>query len=118
MLHKTKKNTNILQALSSTKHERIIEIYATMETIYTPPSQISGGFAEAMECKEMMILEALNTRFGTVGAQGYKWANIVIDKETGDVMDLKKLLDYFKYMEIWTRVASNEYNRLFQGCRR
>ena len=39
MLYKTKKNTNTLRALSATKHEHIIEKYATMETIYTPPSQ-------------------------------------------------------------------------------
>ena len=109
MLHKTKRNINILQALSATNHERIIEEYTTMETIYTPPSQFSGKFAKAMKCVEMIALEAVNMGFDTVGDQVYKWANIVIDKETGDVMDLKKLLNHPKYTETWTRAAANEY---------
>ena len=31
-------------------------------------------------------------------------------------MDLKKLSKHPKYTETWTRVASNEYGRLFEGC--
>ena len=72
MLHRTERNPNLLQALSTIKHERIIEEYATMEAVYTPPSQFSGGFTKAMECIEMMALQAVNTGFGTVGAQDYK----------------------------------------------
>ena len=64
MLHKTKQNTNIMRALAATKHERIIEVYATMESIYTPPSQFSGRFSKAMECVEMMALQAINKGFG------------------------------------------------------
>ena len=79
MLHKTKMNTNFLRALAATKHERIIEEYTTMESNYTPPSQFSGEFSKAIECVEMMALEAINKRFGKVGAQDYKWANVVID---------------------------------------
>ena len=89
MLRPTERNTNILRALAATKHEQIIEKYATMDTIYTPPSQFSGGFSKAMECIEMMALEAINKRFEDVGQQDYKWANAVIDEETGDVMNLK-----------------------------
>ena len=118
MLHKTKQNTNILRALAATKHEQIIEEYAKMESIYTPPSQFSGGYLKAMECIEMMALEAINTGFGTVGQQDYKWANIMIDEETVDVVNLKKLLRHPKYTETWTRAAANEYSRLFQGCGR
>ena len=65
-----------------------------------------------------MTLEAVNTTFGTIGGQNYHYANAVIDKETGDVMNLKKLLKHPKYMEVWTRAAANEYGRLFQGCGR
>ena len=66
ILHKTKRNNNIMRALAATKHERIIEGYATMETIYTPPSQYSGGYSKAMECVEMMALEAV----GEITPQG------------------------------------------------
>ena len=68
MLHKTKRNTNILQLLSATKHERIIEEYTSMAAIYTPLSQFSGRVTKAMECIEMMALEPINTKFGTIGA--------------------------------------------------
>ena len=57
MLHKAKRNTNILQEILATKHEHIIEEHATMETIYTSLSQFSGGFAKAMKCTEMMVLK-------------------------------------------------------------
>ena len=100
--------------MSATKHEHIIEENASMETIYTPPSQFSGGFSKAMKYVEMIVLEYDNTGFGTIGAQDYKWANIVIDEETGDVVDLTKLLEHLKYTETWTRVAANEYGQLFQ----
>ena len=63
MHHKTKQNTNIMRALAATKHEQIIEEYATMESIYTPPSQFSGGFSKAMECVELMALAAINKGF-------------------------------------------------------
>ena len=86
-----------------------------METIYTPPSHFAGGFSKAMECVKVMALEAVNTGFGTVKDQDYKWANVIIDEETGDVMDLKKLLKHPKYTETWRRAASDEYGRLFQG---
>ena len=89
MLRPTERNTNNMRALAATKHEYIIETYAKMETIYTPPSQFSGGFSKAMECVEMMALEAVNTTFGTIGGQNYHYANAVIDEETGDVMNLK-----------------------------
>ena len=115
ILHKTKKNTNTLLALAATKHKRIIKEYATMGTIYTPPSLFSGGFAKAIECIEMMALEVVNNGFSKVGAQDYKWANVFIDKVTGDILDLKELLNHPKYTETWTRAASNEYGRLFQG---
>ena len=36
MLHKIKRDTSILQALSATKHGCIVEEYTTVETIYTP----------------------------------------------------------------------------------
>ena len=118
MIRPTEQNTNIPRALAATKHEQIIEKYATMDTIYTSPSQSSGGFSKAMECIEMMALEAINKRFETLGPQDYEWANAVIDEETGDVMNLKKLMRHPKYTETWTRAAAKEYKHLFQGCNR
>ena len=43
-----------------------------------------------MEFVKMMALEAINKGFKKVGAQEYKWISLVIDEETGDVMNLKK----------------------------
>ena len=71
-----------------------------------------------MERVEMMALVAINKGFGEIRAKGYIWANAVIDEETGEVMDLEKLLKHPKYTEAWTLAAANEYKRLFQGCGR
>ena len=48
MLRPTERKTNILRVLAATKHERIIEKYATMVTIYTSLSKFSGGFSKAI----------------------------------------------------------------------
>ena len=99
MLHKTKRNNNITRASVANKHKRIIEEYATIELIYTSPSQFSEEFSNVMKCVEMMALENLNKGFGKVGAKEYKWANVVIDEGTGDVVHLKKLLKHLNYTE-------------------
>ena len=70
-----------------------------METIYTPQSQFLGRFAKAIECIDIMALETVNTKFDKIGAQEYKWADIIIDKETRVAMDLKKFLKHPKYTE-------------------
>ena len=59
----------------------------------------------------MMALEAINTTFGTIGGQDNHYANVVIDEETGDAMNLKKLLKHPKYTDVWTRATANEYGR-------
>ena len=47
--------------------------------------------------------------------QGYKYANGVLDKETGRMLELKDLLQHPKYSKIWNQVACKEFGRLFQG---
>ena len=63
----------------------------------------------------MMALEAVNTGFGTIGGQNYHYANAVIDKETGKVKNLKRLLSHPKYMDTCIRASANEFGQLFQG---
>ena len=90
MLRPTERNTNIMRVLAATKHALIIKTYVKKETIYSPPSQFSKGFSKAMECLEMMALEAVNTEFGAFGGPHYHYANLFIDEEKGNVMNLKK----------------------------
>ena len=42
-----------------------------------------------MECIEMMALKAINDGFGGIVSQHYQFANVIIDEETDNVMDLK-----------------------------
>ena len=67
-----------------------------------------------------MSLIAINKQFKNVGPldQDYKWANAVIDEETGEVMNLEKLMRHPKCTKTWTLAAANKYGRLFQGCGR
>ena len=62
----------------------------------------------------MLMIE--HNTYSTTDAQCYKYANAVINEDTGNVLDLKKLLKDQKYSETWSKAASNEYGRLFQGC--
>ena len=47
--------------------------------------------------------------------QGYKYANIVIDEESGKAMKYCELLKHPKYKEIRSMAGCKEYGRLFQG---
>ena len=105
MLHKPN-NDNLIQALAATRHARVEAQYAKTTTTYTPPSPYTGGWSKAM-----LMIEA-NT-FDI--CQGYKYANGVVDDETGKIMDLKSLLKHPKYIDTWTKAAADEYGRLFQG---
>ena len=60
-----------------------------METINIPPSKYSGEYSEIMECIEMKALKAINHGFGGIVSQHYQFANVIIDEETDNVMDLK-----------------------------
>ena len=105
MLHKPN-NDNLIQAMAATRHARIEAQYAKTTTTYAPPSPYTGGWSKAM-----LMIEA-NT-FDI--CQGYKYANGVVDDETGKIMDLKSLLKHPKYIDTWTKAAADEYGRLFQG---
>jgi hypothetical protein len=111
MLHKPN-NNNIIQALSATRHSRVEAQYAKTTTTYSAPTQYTGGWGRAM-----LMIEH-NTYNNNTDAQCYKYANAVINEDTGNVLDLKKLLKDPKYSETWSKAASNEYGRLFQGCGR
>ena len=47
--------------------------------------------------------------------QGYKYANAVLDEESGHMLELRDLLKHPKHSKIWTIAACKEYGRLFQG---
>jgi hypothetical protein len=110
MLHKPN-NNNIIQALSATRHARIKAQYEQTTTTYAQPSPYTGGYAKAM----LMIEYDTHNK---TDEQCYKYANAVIDEETGKVLELKQLLKDPKHKETWSKAASNEYGRLFQGCGR
>ena len=115
MLHKPN-NNNIIQALAAIQHTRIETQYAKTVSRYSSPSTYKG---KVMEYIEMMAFVTIaNKGYGEIVSQHYTYANVVTDDETGNVMDLKKLLKDPKYIKIWSRSTSNEYGRLFQDCGR
>ena len=48
-------------------------------------------------------------------SQGYKYVIVVIDEETGKVMEYWDQFKDERYREKWSRAGANEYGRLFQG---
>ena len=101
-------NWQIQAAMAETRFERVQAVYDKTESTYKPPSKFTGGYAHAIEVIEMGAFE--------MAYQGYKYANVVIDEETGKVMEYRDLLKDERYRETWSRAGSNEYGRLFQGC--
>jgi hypothetical protein len=47
--------------------------------------------------------------------QGYKYANMVIDEESGKAMEYQDSLKHPKYKETWSKAGCKEFGRLFQG---
>ena len=106
MLHKPDYN-NIREAMAATRYERAEAEYAKIKSSYNPPSRFSAGYAKAIDYIEMQTY--------TMPYQGYKYANVVVDEETGDVLEYRDLLKHEKYKDTWTIAGANEYGRLFQG---
>ena len=90
MLHKPDFK-NIEQALSATRHEIIEAEYAKTQSYYAPPTSYK---AQAMEWIESLERDDNDSIF-----QGYKYANIVIDEESGKTMEYRELLKHPKYKE-------------------
>jgi len=96
-------------ALAATRYERTELAYSKTQSCYSPPSKFTAGYAHAVEFLEMQEARS-QTPY-----QGYKYADVVIDDETGKVMEYRDLLKDPRYTETWSRSGSNEFGRLFQG---
>lgn len=45
----------------------------------------------------------------------HEMTNVILDKETGDLLQYRQLLNHTKYRSVWRRSGANEYGRLAQG---
>ena len=80
MMHKPK-HTNIIRALSATRHERVEVEYINTPTSFKVTSKFSNGYSKAIE-----MIEANQQVNQGLLFQGYKYANAVISKETGKAL--------------------------------
>ena len=76
---------NYQQAMAATRFERVQEQYTNTQASYNELSQFTGGYAKAIAHIEMGNYD--NPVF-----QGYKYANAVINKETGKAMEYRDLI--------------------------
>ena len=49
-----------------------------------------------------------------IAYQGYKYANVVLNEETGKAMEYRDLLKDERYQEVWSKAGVKEYGQLFQ----
>ena len=107
MLHKLNK-TNKRIAMTATRFDCIQVEYAKTQTSYNEPLYFTGGHAKGIAQIEI-------NNYDQCGLQGYKYADTVIDEETGKALEYQELLKDPWYKDTWSRDGSNEYGRLFQG---
>ena len=81
MMHKPN-HTSIIQALSATQHKRVKAEYINTQASFKIPSKFSNGYSKAIE-----MIEANQHLNQGLLFQGYKYANAVIDKETGKALE-------------------------------
>ena len=112
MLHKPDIR-NIQQAMSVMRHARVEAQYIQTNLYYKPaPIGSCSGFGKAMDWIEY---QELNRNKNNPTFQGYKYANTVLDEESGCMLELRDLLKHPKHSKISTIAACKEYGCLFQG---
>ena len=94
--------SNYRQAMAATRFERVQEQYAKTQASYNEPSHFTGGYAKAISHIEM-------GNYNDPTFQGYKYANAVIDEETGKAMEYRDLIKDERHKETWNRAGANEY---------
>ena len=102
--------TNIAQALSATRHERVEAEYMNTQASFNIPTKFSNGYSRAIE-----VIEATQHLNEGLLFQGYKYANSVIDEETGRALEYRHLIQDPKYKKVWNEAGCKEFGRLFQG---
>ena len=102
--------TNITQALSATRHERVEAEYMNTQASFNIPTKFSNGYSKAIEW-----IEANQHLNEGLLFQGYKYANSVIDEETGRALEYRHLIQDPKYKNVWNEAGCKEFGRLFQG---
>lgn len=74
------------------------------------PTKFSNGYSKAIG-----MIEAEQHLNQGLLFQGYKYANPVIDKETGRALEYRHLIQDPKYKDVWSEADCKEFGRLFQG---
>ena len=74
------------------------------------PTKFSNGYSKAIE-----MIEADQKLNQGLLFQGYKYANAVIDKETGRALEYRHLIQDPKYKDVWSEAGCKESGWLFQG---
>ena len=102
--------TNIAQALSATRHKQVKAEYMNTQASFNIPTKFSNGYSKAIE-----MIEATQHLNEGLLFQGYKYANSVIDEETGRALEYWHLIQDLKYKKVWSEAGCKEFRRLFQG---
>ena len=99
--------------MAATKHEWVEAQYIWTNLTYKlAPIGTVSGFKNAMDWIEY---QELNQDNNNPMFQGYKYANAVLDEESGCMLELRDLLKHPKHSKIWNIAAYKEYGDLFQG---
>ena len=67
------------------------------------PTKFSNGYSKAIE-----MIEADQKLNQGLLFQGYKYANAVIDKETGRALEYRHLIQDPKYKDVWSEAGCKE----------
>ena len=95
--------TNIMQALSTTRHERVEAEYMNTQASFNIPTKFSNGYSKAIEW-----IEANQHLNEGLLFQGYKYANPVINKEIGRALEYRHLIQDPKYKDVWSEADCKE----------
>jgi hypothetical protein len=84
--------------------------------ILKPPKYIDESIAARVRARRLQSKTTVNESIADRVAQRRREAaHAVLDQETGELLEYRRLLKHPRFKEVWNRSAADEFRRLAQG---
>ena len=84
--------------------------------ILKPPKYIDDSIAARVRKRRLLSQTTVKDSIADrVARQRRDAAHAVLDQETGELLEYRRLLKHPRFKEIWNRSAADEFGRLAQG---
>jgi hypothetical protein len=84
--------------------------------ILKPPKYIDDSIAARIRARRLQSQTVINESIADrVARRQREAAHAVLDQETGELLEYRRLLKHPRFKDVWNRSAADEFGRLAQG---